>query len=203
MFGLPERTELKKQIPKTAIFDKFATEMTAPRKRSFDNDISRIYVVNEISPASVNIQKGKNVKSIFVILVELKGRDYDGKNIDLIAKLFGQKIVIALHEADEYRLVIYETKSLYSEWIKENDRQLKIEGLDLDGVWQNLVIQISGISPEHGHTLDEQIAVEAEKDKLKKQISDLERHIKKEQQSKKKFEMHERLLKYRKKLEEM
>lgn len=49
MFGLPASTEIRKPVPKTVIFEKFATELSGARKKSFDNDISRIFVINEIS----------------------------------------------------------------------------------------------------------------------------------------------------------
>ncbi len=203
MFGLPASTEIRKPVPKTVIYDKFATELSGNRKKSFENDVSRILVVNEISSVSVNIREGEEVKSIFAVLVELKNRDYDERNITLIAKLFGQKLLLILHYEDAYQLGIYQTKILHSEWITESERVLRLEGLDLDGVWKSLVSQVSGIIPKNEHTLDEQIAIEAEKEKLKKEIIRLEAQTRRELQSKKKYELHERLLAYKKKLEEM
>ncbi|MBR3735253.1 MAG: DUF4391 domain-containing protein [Lachnospiraceae bacterium] len=203
MFGLPASTEIRKPVPKTVIYEKFAAEFSGNRKKSFENDVSRILVVNEISSVSVTIREGEVVKSIFAVLVELKNRDYDERNITLIAKLFGQKLLLILHYEDAYQLGIYQTKILHSEWIAESDRVLRLEGLDLDGVWKSLVSQVSGIIPKNEHTLDEQIAIEAEKEKLKKEITRLEAQTRREPQSKKKYELHEKLLAYKKKLEEM
>ncbi len=203
MFGLPASTEIRKPVPKTVIYEKFASELSGNRKKSFENDVSRILVVNEISSVSVNIREGEEVKSIFAVLVELKNRDYDERNTTLIAKLFGQKLLLILHYEDAYQLGIYQTKILHSEWIGVSERVLRLEGLDLDGVWKSLVSQVSGIIPKNEHTLDEQIAIEAEKEKLKKEITRLEAQTRREPQSKKKYELHEKLLEYRKKLEEM
>lgn len=203
MFGLPASTEIRKPVPKTVIYEKFAAELSGKRKKNFENDVSRILVVNEISSVSVNIREGEEVKSIFAVLVELKNRDYDERNITLIVKLFGQKLLLILHHGGAYQLGIYQTKILHSEWITELDRGLRLEGLDLDGVWKSLVSQVSGIIPQNEHTLDEQIAIEAEKDKLKKEITRLEAQTRREPQSKKKYELHEKLLAYKKKLEEM
>lgn len=203
MFGLPASTEIRKPVPKTVIYEKFAAELSGNRKKSFENDVSRILVVNEISSVSVNIREGEEVKSIFAVLVELKNRDYDERNITLIAKLFGQKLLLILHHEDAYQLGIYQTKILHSEWITESDRGLRLEGLDLDGVWKSLVSQVSGIIPKNEHTLDEQIAIEAEKEKLKKEVIRLEAQTRREPQSKKKYELHERLIAYKKKLEDM
>ena len=56
---------------------------------------------------------------------------------------------------------------------------------------------------QDGNTLEEQINVEAEKEKLRKQINDLELKARKEVQSKKKFEMVQRLQQFRRKLKEI
>lgn len=203
MFGLPMSTEIRKPVPKTVIYEKFSTELSGNRKKNFENDVSRILVVNEISSVSVNIREGEEVKSIFAVLVELKNRDYDERNITLIAKLFGQKLLLILHCEGEYQLGIYQTKILHSEWLTEQDKTLRLEGLDLDGVWKSLVSQVSGIIPKDKHTLDDQIAIEAEKEKLNREILKLEAQTRREPQSKKKYELHERVLAYKKKLEEM
>lgn len=203
MFGLPASTEIRKPVPKTVIFEKFATELSGARKKSFDNDISRIFVINEISSVSVNIREGEEVKAIFMVLVELKNKDYDERNVALIAKLFGQKLIICLHYEEMYQLGIYQTKILYSDWISEIEMRLRLEGLDLDSVWKSLVSQVSGIIPEKNRSLDEQIVIEGEKDKLEKEIVKLEAQARRESQSKKKYELHERLLAYKKRLEEM
>lgn len=203
MFGLPASTEIRKPVPKTVIFEKFATELSGARKRSFDNDISRIFVINEISSVSVNIREGEEVKAIFMVLVELKNKDYDERNVALIAKLFGQKLIICLHYEEMYQLGIYQTKILYSDWISEKEMRLRLEGLDLDSVWKSLVSQVSGIIPEKNRSLDEQIVIEGEKDKLEKEIVKLESQARRESQSKKKYELHERLLAYKRRLEEM
>ncbi len=51
MLGLPKATELNKQLPKKAIYTKF--NMNTAAKDRFDADISRIVIVNEISPQTV------------------------------------------------------------------------------------------------------------------------------------------------------
>lgn len=203
MLGLPVTTEIRKPVPKTVIYEKFASELTGNRKKGFEKDISRIIVVNEISSASVNIREGEDVNSIFAVLIEIKDKAYNEKNISLIARLFGQRLLIVLHYEDEYQLAIYQTKILCSDWFADGEKSLRLEGLTLDNVWQNLVSQVSGIVPEKERTLDEQIALEGEKEKLQKQIDQLEAQTRREPQSKKKYDMHNRLLAYKKKLEEM
>jgi low affinity Fe/Cu permease len=73
----------------------------------------------------------------------------------------------------------------------------------MQAVWDNFVTQVSGISVEAGNTLAEQIGIEAEKDKIRKQIENLERKARRETQSKKKFEMFQRIKEYQRRLDGM
>ena len=70
MLGLPKSTEMSKQLPKKAVYAKF--QMNTAAKEKIDADISRITIVNEITPAKINIPAGEEVKSFFVLLVALK-----------------------------------------------------------------------------------------------------------------------------------
>ena len=201
--GLPSSTEIRKLVHKKMLYAKFPTELSGEKRKQFDDDIGRIIITNEISPVSVNIKEGEQVKSIFVLQVELKNKAYNERNIVLIAKLFGQHLLIVLKYADEVQFAIYQTRLLHSEWMEVDNACVKLSGLDLDAVWENLVTKVSGIVVTDEHSLDEQIVIEQEKVKLLKQIEELDRKARKETQAKKKFEMFQRLKEYQKRLREM
>lgn len=203
MFDLPKTSEIRKPLHKKLIYEKYAAELSENKKDKFDADISRMIITNEISEASVNIKATEEISAIFVLQVELKRKEYDDKNIIMISKLFGQKLLIVLHYDNKYQLAIYETRLLKSDWKNEEEISLKLNGLDLGSVWDNFVTQISGIDVQAGNTLAEQINVEAKKEKLRKQIADLELKARKEVQAKKKFEMVQRLQQFRRKLKEI
>ena len=203
MFDLPKTSEIRKPLHKKLIYEKYAAELSGNKKDKFDTDISRMIITNEISEASVNIKATEEISAIFVLQVELKRKEYDDKNIIMISKLFGQRLLIVLHYENAYQLAIYETRLLKSNWKNEEKISLKLNGLDLGCVWDNFVTQVSGIDVQDGNTLEEQINVEAEKEKLRKQINDLELKARKEVQSKKKFEMVQRLQQFRRKLKEI
>ena len=203
MFDLPKTSEIRKPLHKKLIYEKYAAELTGNKKDRFDTDISRMIITNEISEVSVNIKATEEVSSIFVLQMELKTKEYDDKNIVMISKLFGQKLLIILHYENKYQLAIYETRLLKSDWKNEEEILLKLTGLDLGSVWDNFVTQVSGINVQDGNTLVEQINVEAEKEKLRKKIADLEIKARKEVQSKKKFEMVQRVNLYKERLKDM
>lgn len=203
MFDLPKASEIRKPLHKKLIYERYATELSGNKRDRFDADISRMIITNEISEASVNIKATEDIAAIFVIQIELKSREYDDKNIIMISKLFGQKLLIVLHYENAYQLAIYETRLLKSDWKNEEEISLKLNGLDLGGVWNNFVIQVSGIDVQAGNTLTEQINVEAEKEKLRKQIADLELKARKEVQSKKKFAIFNQIKNYKNMLKKL
>lgn len=187
MLGLPKTTEMSKQLPKKAIYTKF--QMNTAAKEKIDADISRITIVNEIAPNKVNIPSGEDVKSFFVLLVSLKKKEYDEKTIATLSKLIPQNILFVLEYENESRLAIYHTKVMQTEWMPTEEQKVELKGLNLDTVWENIVIAVGGVNIEKGNSLDEQIEINEKKQKLEKEIAKLEKQAREEKQPKKKFEL--------------
>lgn len=203
MFALPNTTEIKKTISKKSIYEKFKNKLTSSQKSKFDNEISKITLINEISEQSTRIPKTENVTGIFVIKVELKTKDYSEKNIVLISKLIEQKLLIALKHEDQYQLCINEAKLFKKQWSDENDINLEITGTNLEEVWENLVAQVGNIDIQDGNTLQEQIEIDNEKQKLEKLIQSTEKKAQRESQSKKKLQYYQQIREYEKQLEKL
>lgn len=197
MLGLPRATEIKKIITKKKVYEHFGMEMSVDRRKSFDGDIARITVMNEISPVSVNLAAGDEVKAFFVVLVQLRQKEFDRQNIAFISKMFGQKLLIVLEYEEQQRLAIWQTKLMMGEWTSPDSLHIELTGLDLDKVWAHAVAGIAGIELQQGGTLNEQIAQQEKREKLKKEIAKLEKLAWAEKQPKKKFELVERLKKLR------
>lgn len=187
MLGLPAATQMNKQLPKKAIYTKF--HMSAKEKSKVDSDISKIIIVNEIAPSKVNIPAGEEVKSFYVLLVSLKRKDFDEKTIAMLSKLIPQNILFVLECERQSRLAIYRSRLMQTDWKSADDQQIELQGLDLDAVWQNIVVAVDGVQIEDGRTLDEQIAADARRQKRKKEIARLEKLARVEKQPKKKFEL--------------
>ena len=187
MLGLPKTTEMSKQLPKKTIYTKF--QMNTAAKEKIDADISRIAIVNEIAPNKVNITAGEDVKSFFVLLVSLKKKEYDEKTIATLSKLIPQNILFILEYEDESRLAIYHTKVMQTAWMPTEEQKVELKGLNLDTVWENIIIAVGGVNIEKGNSLDEQIEINEKKQKLEKEIAKLEKQARAEKQPKKKFEL--------------
>ena len=200
MLGLPRATEIKKIITKKKVYEHFGMEMSADRRKSFDGDIARITVMNEISPVSVNLAAGDEVKAFFVVLVQLRQKEFDRQNIAFISKMFGQKLLIVLEYEEQQRLAIWQTKLMMGEWTSPDSLHIELTGLDLDTVWAHAVAGIAGIELQQGGTLNEQIAQQEKREKLKKEIAKLEKLAWAEKQPKKKFEFVQKLNRMREEL---
>ena len=187
MLGLPKTTELSKQLPKNAIYAKF--QMNTAEKAKIDADISRITIVNEVSADKVHIAAGEQVKFFFVLLVALKKKDFNDKTITIISKLIPQNMLLVLECGDEAKLATYHTKLMQTEWKQKEELSIELKGLNMDAVWENIIVQIGGITVEQGNTLDEQIAVDEQRRKIQKEIDRLTKAARNEKQPKKRFEL--------------
>lgn len=187
MLGLPKATEVNKLLPKKAIYAKF--QMNTAAKDKVDEDISRITIVNELSPARVNLAEGENVKSFFVMNVSLKKKDFSESTVAMVSKLIPQNILMVLEHEEEAKLAVYHTKLIQTEWMPKSELSVELKGFDLDAVWENIIIQVGGIRMEQGHSLDEQIALDEKRAKIQKEIDRLEKLARAEKQPKKKFEL--------------
>lgn len=199
MLGLPKSTEVAKQLPKKAIYAKF--QMNHAEKEKFDADISKIYIANEISPMTIHIAKGENVASIYLLQVVLKRKDFTEKTLVTLTKLIDQNMILLLEYENECKLAVFRTKLLQSPWQPKEKCTIQLKGLDLDSVWENLIIQIGDITVQQDHTLDEQIATDDRAEKLKKEIAKLEKQARTEKQPKKKFELVQKINKLKQEME--
>ena len=192
MYGLPQSTEIKKQLPKTRIYAKF--NMPTSQREHFDADIARIDIEVGVSKATVPaLAEGEEIKEFYVLGIQLKRKEYDPKNILMLTKLLPHKMVFALHYEEEIQFAIYHTKLISSAWTPNEEARLPLSGLNLDSVWDNIVKQIGHIEVQEGNTLTEQIKANEEQTKLLAQIKMLERKMANEKQPHRKREYFEQI----------
>lgn len=200
MLNLPQSTEVKRSLPKAQLYRQF--DWKPSQRESFDGEVSRLDFVNWISPRTLpGIAAGNEVKEIYIVEVMLKTRDFDSKNIALLAKSIPQRIVYVLRYGDEVMSAVYYTRLFMTTWQPAEDVSLQLNGLNLDSVWENIVRSIVGTSlsdvsnPEtqdygpnnYQNTLDsktaerislqDQIIAADERAKIERQIAALERQM--------------------------
>lgn len=215
MLNLPPSTEVKRPLPKAQLYMRF--DWKPSQRDSFDGDVARLDFVNWIAPRTLPaIAEGIEVKEIFVVEVTLKTRDFDIKNITLLAKSIPQHIVYLFRYEDEYKIAVYYTRLFITPWqnLDDDDMQhaggifLQLNGLNLDSVWENIVRQIMGaslcnvsstdashIKQAEGTSLQDQIIANDERAKIERQITSLERQMYSAKQPRRKREIFEQLRK--------
>ncbi len=191
MLGLPPKAEVSKMLPKKAIYEKF--NMNTAQKAKFDADISRINIVGEITPTTVQIAAGKSVQGFYILQIILKNKKYDEKAIAGLQKLIPQRMIFLLQYESDYCLAYYQNRLYHTEWTSLDNLSVSLNGMDMDAVWANTVKAIVG-NEECGVwneelTLDENLANVEEQLRIKKEIARLEAQARKEKQPKKKFEL--------------
>ena len=175
-------------LPKAQLYKRF--DWKPSQRDSFDGEVSRLDFVNWIAPRTLPaIAEGAEVKEIFVIEVSLKKRDYDPKNIVLLAKSIPQRVIYLLRFEDEAMLAVYHSKLFTAPWLPIYSATVALSGLNLDAVWQSVVSSIGQFSVEKENSLTEQIKVDEERDKLLRQIAVLERQMNATKQPRRKREL--------------
>jgi hypothetical protein len=188
MLGLPESTEMNRPMPKKAIFDRF--KLSSSDRQRFDSEIRRLAIVNEVSPSTTNIIAGESTGSFYVVLVSLRSAECDKKSLVLLSKLIPQNMLFMLEYNDTASLAVYRAdRVIQSEWKPLNEWEVKLTGLNLDTVWENVISQIGGLEIAEGSTLDEQIEVREERARLLQRIERLEKQARSEKQPRRKWEL--------------
>lgn len=202
MFNLPATTDVQKVINKKTIFEHL--NISASDRKLFDEQITKITIVAEISPKTVNIAITENDPFIFILLIQLKSQNCDRRNIDLLAKVINQRLLFALQYKEEVHFATKRAdRVLFSKRQSLNKWELRLEGLNLNYIWNQLTIDIFDISIRKGKTIDESILINEQRSKLQEQINRIDKRARIESQPRRKREFVEEVRKLQKQLEEI
>lgn len=211
----PASTEFNRKIPKQKFYENIS--INSALKRVFVENINGIFWSNKIAPATINISAGNNVSEIEVFLIKLNVRDVTETLLRQIDKEIPYHILFFAEYEEKYQAWIgYKEQSAgdvfkvggyyHTDWLEEDDLPIKIEGLDLDSVYENFVRQIAG-GQLNRNVPEETLKISVEREKrrqeLEKKISVLQKKISKEKQFNRQVEMNGELKRLRKELEEL
>ncbi len=205
MLGLPASTELNRRIPKQKIYGK--CEPSPALKKAFSEQIASIHWRNKIAPEVLNLAAGKEVQELEVFELRLNDGQIDEVVLRLIDRAIPYQILFVLVWEDRLRLALAyketpDTKSTgvrveryyYTDWMPERDVVLRLEGLSMDAVYENLVRRIAGDALDgQSASLKESVAEQGRRERVEKQIATLEAKIRREKQPKRKFELVQQL----------
>ncbi len=211
MLGFPQTTEFNKRIPKQKFYENL--DVSPALKRVFVEQIKLIHWRNKLAESTLNIAPGQAVTEIEVIEIKLTHPQLDEAVLRQIDKEIPYHIFFVLsygnkvqawtgykEAAESGKKAFKVNKYYHTEWMLEDELILDIEGLNMDTVWDNFIIQIGGVELEQGNDLAEQIAVDERKEKLVKEIEKLEKQARNEKQPNKKFELAQKVKALKEKL---
>ena len=205
MIEFPAATAVHRRLPKEA-FSKHLP-LTKILKEKFVSDVDRIVVENSFTKENLNLASGAEIKEIMLLSISLKNQEFDGKVIEAIARQNPHKLVFLLSFEDQQQLAVYHNKLYRTLWMDHDEIALKLQGYSLDEIWDSFIEQIALYEERAEETADlsieDRLEIQDQILKLEKQIDKTENAMWKEQQPKKKFELHTRLREYQKKLEDL
>ena len=215
MIGLPKTTEFNKRIPKQKFYENM--DISPALKKVFVEQVRIIYWKNKIAASTTNLAAGTDVTELEVFEVRLSSPVLDDSLLRQIDKEIPYHILFLLEYQGKYQAWIgykeaaasgnkaFKVNGYYhTEWLVEDELPLKLEGLNVDAVYENFVRQIAGDKLETeaaGESLKESFARDEQKQALQKQIATLQAKIRKEKQLNKQMQMNNELKKLKKELE--
>ena len=197
MLELPQNCLVDRFIPKKTFYERVNISTTL--KQEFINKLEKIIWKYKISQDNLNIAKTDEVEEIEIFELVLKEK-CDVKNIiKVIKREIAYPILFKINYKNEYMYAIkYESDIIQTEW--NENKEISINGLDLNAVYENLVKQIAGID---NNSID--VKKELEKIKeielLEKEINKLKSNIEKEKQFNRKVELNKKVRKLEKEME--
>lgn len=217
MLGLPKTTEFNKRIPKQKFYENL--DVSPALKKVFVDQVKTIYWRNKIATSTVNLAPGTDVTEIEVFEIKLNSQILDEGMLRQMDKEIPYHILFILEYQKQYQAWIgYKeaaasgtaafkvNKYYHTDWMNAEDLPVKVEGLNIDTVYENFVRQIAGDklqATEAGETLKDSVARDEEIQALKKQISVLQQKIRKEKQLNLQMKMNKELKLLKKKLEDL
>ena len=217
MIGLTKTTEFNKRIPKQKFYENM--DISPALKKIFVEQVKIIYWKNKIAASTTNLAARTDVTELEVFEIRLSSPVLDDSLLGQIDKEIPYHILFLLEYQGKYQAWIgykeaaasgnkaFKVNGYYhTEWLAEDELSLKLEGLNVDAVYENFVRQIAGDklkTETAGESLKESVARDEQKQALQKQIATLQAKIRKEKQLNKQMQMNIELKKFKKELEVM
>lgn len=216
MIGLPKSTEFNRRIPKQKFYENLT--VSPALKRVFIDQIKVIYWRNKIAATTMNLATGETVTEIEIFEVKLNEQKLDESVLRQIDKEIPYHIVFLLEYGGKYQAwTTYKEAVLFgnnafkvgtyyhTDWLEETELPLKIDGLNVDKVYENFVRQIAGdaLQTEKQESLKESVDRDNRRQELQKQIAALQKKVRKEKQLNKQIQLNTDLKKLKKELEDL
>ena len=215
MYNLPQSTIVNRVIPKKTFVNQLGANTRM--KDHFTNDVVRVEWLAKLVPSTINVADGKEVHEITIFLVPVKDENCPDDIFSFIDGMIPRHTIFILRWGDMTCLHLnYKewmesstntdktfriAKTYRSQWRKDTEISLSIEGLTMDAIYEALVRQVAGeriiIQSE---SLREDVEKSTQREMLLKEIEILKRKEAKERQPQKKFAIHKQIVELKERL---
>ena len=215
MLELPKSTEVNRRIPKQKFYENLTISPTL--KRVFVEQIKVIWWRNKIAAATTNLAAGETVTELEVFEVCLSAPHLDEAVLRQIDKEIPYHILFLLEYEGRYQawtaykeaaasgINAFKVGTYYhTDWLEESALPLKLDGLNIEQVYENFVRQIAGEALSGtSETLKESVERDERRKELQKQIAVLQVKVWRERQLNKQVLLNAELKRLKKELEEL
>ena len=118
----------------------------------------------------------------------------------MLQKLIPQKMVFDMQYEEQTQFCIFHPRLPQSSWMTTNEAAIPLQGMSLDDVWNNIVATIGGLDAQAEQSIEEQIIHREQREKLLRQLESLEKQCRTEKQTRKKYELHQQIIKLKEEL---
>ena len=207
MIVFPKSTLVGKPVPKTAFYRNL--EVNSKMKQRFVDSVESITWTAKLAPSTLSVADGKTVHEITVFRMVLKKEEVPSDVLTLIDKQMPRHTLFLLQHDDDFCLLVnYKewhdaantrfdiVKTFQTGWTSADKLSLSLDGQDMDAVYSAIVKQMAGADiTSEAKDIHTAVAQTKEQEGLRQKIAALEAKIAKERQPKKKFELHQQLVK--------
>ena len=207
MIVFPKSTLVGKPVPKTAFYRNL--EVNAKMEQRFVDSVESITWTAKLAPSTLSVADGKTVHEIAVFRIELKGETVPTDVLVFIDRQMPRHTLFLLQHDDDFCLLVnYKewhdaansrfdiVKTFQTGWTSADKLSLSLDGQDMDAVYSAIVKQVAGADiTSEAKDIHTAVAQTKEQEALRQKIAALEAKIAKERQPKKKFELHQQLVK--------
>lgn len=202
MFGFPASTEFGKRIPKQKFYENI--DISSALKRVFVEQIRLIYWRNKLAATTLNLAAGETVMEIEVFEVRLNTPQLEEAVLRQMDKEIPYHILFVLTcEGKAQAWIGYKeatasgnnafkvSRYYHTDWVPEDELQFRVDGLNMDAMYESLVRQIAGdeLQADAGESLQASVARDERRRQLEKQIAALENKMHKEKQLNRRMEI--------------
>lgn len=207
MIVFPKSTLVGKPVPKTAFYRNL--EVNSKMKQRFVDSVESITWTAKLAPSTLSVADGKTVHEIAVFRIELKGETVPTDVLGFFDRQMPRHTLFLLQHDDDFCLLVnYKewhdaantrfdiVKTFQTGWTSADKLSLSLDGQDMEAVYSAIVKQVAGADiTSEAKDIHTAVAQTKEQEALRQKIAALEAKIAKERQPKKKFELHQQLVK--------